>query len=82
MNERVGADLRNQNDAPAPSIYRSTHTDKQRVELSIGKIPWPARSPDLNRIENVGYVEEANKEEVQKAAPPQSKRILKVAQEE
>ena len=37
-------------------------------------MPCLARSPDLNPVENVGYVDEANKKEVQKAAPPQSKR--------
>ena len=35
------------------SAHRSAYTDKKRAELGVRKIPWPARSPDLNPIENV-----------------------------
>ena len=35
------------------SAHRSAYTDKKRAELGIRKMPWPARSPDLNPIKNV-----------------------------
>ena len=74
MSERVGADHHGQNDALAPSIYRSAYTDKQRVELGIRKVSWPARSPDLNTIENVWAMLKKRTKKVQDAASAQSKR--------
>ena len=38
------------------SAHRSAYTVKERAELGVRKIPWPARSPDLNPIENVCVV--------------------------
>ena len=35
------------------SAHHSGYTDKERAELGIRKMPWPARSPDFNPVENV-----------------------------
>ena len=63
------------------SAHRSAYTVKERAELGIRKIPWPARSPDLNPIENVCCVQEANKKRFRKRRPHNRREVVEVAQE-
>ena len=52
------------------SAHRSAYTDKKRAELGIRKMPWPARSPDLNPIENVwAPLEKRTKKRFRKRRP-------------
>ena len=60
-----------------------TTTKTTRPTRGIRKMPWPARSPDLNPIENVwAILKRRTKNRFRKLRPHNQREVVEVAQEE
>jgi len=57
------------------SGHRAAYTRQIREEYGIPKFDWPRSSPDLNLIENVGYILKDNLNK--RPARPQDKKEMR-----